>query len=218
VLIDSDQEEFERQPLQLAGVPDILNQAAFRISATAEVPTMVLFGQDPSGLNASGSASLRWWQDKMASKQENELGPKIEALASVLLISNGHPELVEELKVEFEPLYTLTALEEAQAFAATAGGCAALTTAQIFTPEEIAISKVQNGEWCNAWEGVRNEERVKMLDDVMQNLIAGTEPGAAPVVNGRVGQLPPDPVELLKAKAELTAPNVQGKEQDANDK
>jgi uncharacterized protein len=201
VIIDSKEEEFERQPLQLAGVHEILNQAAFRVSATAEVPTMVLFGQDPSGLNASGTASLRWWQDKMASRQENDLAGKIKIFAKNILTVQGKPQLVPKLEVKFEPLYTLTALEEAQAFTAQATGCKTLVDAQIFTPEEVAISKVQNGEWVSAWSGVRNEERKAMLDDVIANLVAGTEPGAPPVVNGRVGQEPPDPVELAAAQA-----------------
>jgi phage-related protein (TIGR01555 family) len=210
VIIDADQEEFERQPLQLAGVHEILNQAAFRISATAEVPTMVLFGQDPSGLNASGTASLRWWQDKMASKQMNDLGPQIEEIAGCILATQGRADLVDKLEVDFEPLYTPTELEEAQALNANASARKTLVDAQIFTPEEMAISAVKDGKWVNGWEGIRNEERKKMLDDVIDNLINGTEPGAPPVVNGRMGNSEPDPVELVKAQAEAKAQGAAG--------
>ena len=45
VVIDQD-EEFERQPMSLAGIPDLLSQAAFRIAATAQIPMLVLFGQE----------------------------------------------------------------------------------------------------------------------------------------------------------------------------
>lgn len=205
VIIDSDQEEFERQPMQLTHVPELLGQASFRVASSAEVPAMILFGQDPSGLNASGAASLRWWQDKQASKQQNDLGPRIKTLASVILKANGRSDLVPKLKVEFEPLYTLTELEQAQAFSTNATACATLVNAQILTPEEVAVSKIRNGEWVNGWEGVRNEERAQMIEQIVENLMAGTEPGAPTVTNGRMGAPEPDPVELVKAQAEAKA-------------
>lgn len=194
VLIDSDSEEFERQQLQLAGVPDVLNQAAFRVASTAQIPTMVLFGQDPSGLNATGESSLRWFWDRIRAKQENEAGPRLKELVRILLLAKGADRYINKVQVDWEPLHSPTALEKAQTVAAQAQADAAYVTAQVVTPEEVALSRFQDrGIWSPDWTAVDRDTREKMLADVMANLATGAEPGAPEV--GSVGRTP-QPIDV----------------------
>jgi phage-related protein (TIGR01555 family) len=203
VLVDKDEETFERQPLQLTGVPDILNQAAFRVASTAQIPTMILFGQDPSGLNATGDASLRWFWDKTSSNQGNIVAPRIKHLVKLLLIARGRGELLHKIAIDFEPLYTPTKLEQAQERKAVADADKVYVDAQVVTPEEVLLSRMQDrGIWSPDWSGVNREVREKMLKDVLDQLTASTDPPTVPEV-GR--GMPP------QAKAVTGPPETPGK-------
>jgi len=191
VIIDPE-ESFERQPMQISGLNEIISEANIRLASSAECPAMVLFGQDPSGLNASGSSSLRWWQDTRASAQKNIIGPRLQRLGRIALIAAGKPELARKLRVEFEPLYTPTALERAQERAAIANADKTYVDSQVFLPEEIALSRVRSGEWSNGWEGVQNGTREGMLAKIVEQVSNGIEDPEPPEVGqglaGKEGQ------------------------------
>ena len=186
ILIDKD-ESFERQPMQLAGIPDLLSQAAFRIAATAQIPMMVLFGQDPAGFS-TGDASLRWFWDKTKSYQTNVVGPRIAELSKIILQTEGYGNLIDDVVVTFKPLYTPSALERAQEIQAMATADKTYIDAQVLTPEEVAISRfTDQGTWSDAWK-VDLETRKKLLKDVMRNLAEGSAPGS--VETGDIGNTP----------------------------
>jgi phage-related protein (TIGR01555 family) len=186
IVIDKD-ESFERQPMQLAGIPDLLSQAAFRISATAQIPMMVLFGQDPAGFS-TGDSSLRWFWDKTKSYQLNVVGPRIAELAKIVLKVEGLESLCDDVVVTFEPLYTPSALERAQEISTMATADKTYIDAQVLTPEEVAISRFTDQDtWSDAWK-VDLKTREKLLADVMRNLAEGSAPGS--VEAGDVGNTP----------------------------
>jgi len=186
IVIDKD-ETFERQPMQLAGIPDLLSQAAFRISATAQIPMMVLFGQDPAGFS-TGDASLRWFWDKTKSYQINVVGPRIAELAKIVLKVEGLEAFCADVVVTFEPLYTPSALERAQEISTMATADKTYIDAQVLTPEEVAISRFTDQDtWSDAWK-VDLKTREKLLADVMRNLAEGSAPGS--IEAGDVGNTP----------------------------
>lgn len=187
IVIEKDEEEFERQPMQLAGIPDLLSQAAFRIAATAQIPMMVLFGQDAAGFS-TGESSLRWFWDKTKSYQTNTIGPRIVDLCRVILRTLGREDKADAVVVTFEPLYTPSALERAQEIQAMATADKTYVDAQVLTPEEVALSRfTDQNTWADDWK-VDLETRKKMLDDIMRNLASGSEPGAPEA--GDIGSTP----------------------------
>jgi phage-related protein (TIGR01555 family) len=186
IVIDTD-EKFERQPMSLAGIPALLSQAAFRIAATAQIPMLVLFGQDAAGFS-TGESSLRWFWDKTKAYQTNVVGPRISDLCKVILQTLGHTDEVDDVVVTFEPLYTPSALERAQEIAAMSNADKNYVDMQAVTPEEICLSRfTDQNTWSDAWK-VDLETRKKLLADIVRNLTAGAAPGAPEVAD--VGRTP----------------------------
>ena len=186
IVIDED-EKFERQPMSLAGIPELLSQAAFRIAATAQIPMLVLFGQDAAGFS-TGDSSLRWFWDKTKAYQMNVIGPRIADLCKIILTVLGRADKADDLVVTFEPLYTPSALERAQEILAMSSADKNYIDSQVITPEEIALSRfTDQNTWNDSWK-VDLETRKKLLADIVRNLSEGSAPGAPEV--GDIGRTP----------------------------
>lgn len=114
LILDADNnEDFERKVTPLTGVHEVLGKFMLLMAAAAEMPVSLLYGQDPAGLNASGDANLRYWYDKIASAQENELRPQLERLIRLKMLAKGLDPDALEWSVEFEPLWQLDEKEQA---------------------------------------------------------------------------------------------------------
>jgi phage-related protein (TIGR01555 family) len=186
IVIDKD-ETFERQPMSLSGIPELLSQAAFRIAATAQIPMLVLFGQDAAGFS-TGDSSLRWFWDKTKAYQTNTIGPRICELCRTCLEIWGSGDYADKLVVTFEPLYTPSALERAQEIQAMSAADNAYVQMQALTPEEIVLSRfTDQNTWSDSWK-VDLETRKKLLADIIKNLTEGAKPGAPE--QGDVGSTP----------------------------
>lgn len=107
VYLDADkengEEDFKRVPVSFADIPGIVAELAKYISALADVPTTVLFGMSPAGLNATGESDMTQWYDRVCSYQHRSTKPKLERICSILA---GKP-----VEVEFAPLWEPTASE-----------------------------------------------------------------------------------------------------------
>jgi hypothetical protein len=133
MLLDADNEQYTREATPLQGLPEILGLWLDRVSAAAEIPTSVLFGRTPGGMNATGKEDRALWYDTVADYQQQELGPQIEKLSKIMLsaseIGGGEPET---WSVVWLPLWaptdaerTVTRLQQAQIdqiYAAMDGG------------------------------------------------------------------------------------------------
>lgn len=190
ILIDADQESFERQTVTFSGLDQILNQATMRLAASLDIPPARLGGPRVSGLNASDDNDLRAFYDRVASSQESILGPRIKDLVRVILATLGRSDLNDKIQLKFKPLYTPSALEQAQERAATATADSTYIQAGVFTPEEVALSRVlDRGIWSSEWTAVDRGVREKLLKKALSELEAST---TVP----EVGELPEQGAEV----------------------
>lgn len=202
ILIDADQESFERQQVAYSGIPEILTQFQRRLCSAVQTPMLVLFGQQQSGLSGNSDNDLRWYYDRTASNQNNIVKPRIVQAAKCMLAAMGKLDKAENLEVEFEPLWSPTEKEQAETREIQARTDRAYVESQVLTPEEVALSRFKRyGKWASDWTAVDRETREKMLDDIMRNLKAGSEPG----IPGDIGRTP-------------TAQDVRGTGQDLLEK
>lgn len=144
ILIDGENEEFERKSTSLAGFPEMLDRFATRFAAAADMPVTLLMGQSPAGLNATGASDIRNWYDRIASSQRKKLRPALERLIRLVFLSKEGPTNGVEPEVwglEFAPLYQLTSIEEATRRKAIADTDAIYLDRSVVTPEEIAASR-----------------------------------------------------------------------------
>lgn len=110
IVIDAE-EDFERVATPLTGVADLVDRHMMLLSAAIDMPLSRLFGRAPAGLNATGESETRDWYDGIASEQQEDVRPRVEALYARL----GGPLKIPmaDIEVEFPPLYEPTPAEKA---------------------------------------------------------------------------------------------------------
>lgn len=117
VMIDKDEEEFERQTTSIAGVPETLLQFQARMAAAADMPIAKLFGVSPGGLGSSGASEDRSWFDAVRQKQKRELKPQFCRLAKLCMLAKDSPTKgtePENWSVKFNSLWQQTDSEKAE--------------------------------------------------------------------------------------------------------
>lgn len=115
LLIDT-KEEFGRDTVSLGGVGEVLQQFHLRLAAAADMPVSLLMGQAPAGLNATGDSEIRWFYDKVRSRQKKRMMPQVRRLISLVMKSKEGPTggvEPERWSAEPKPLYQMSAAEQA---------------------------------------------------------------------------------------------------------
>lgn len=138
-IFDKELESFEYASQSFAGVPDMLDRLTVRVSASVACPVTVLFGQAPAGLNATGEQDRKTWARTLGSYRAKELKPQLEILVGVLLAELGSKP--ESWGIEFTPIDQPTEIEQAQLRKTVAETDAIEISAQILTPEEVAVNR-----------------------------------------------------------------------------
>lgn len=115
IYLDADGEDYIRVPMPFTGVPESIETMLLRVSGAAEMPVMVLFGQSPSGLSATGERDMQWFYDRIDVARGKKLKPKLERLIELLMASKEGPTkgaVLPEWDLKFPPMKAMTALEE----------------------------------------------------------------------------------------------------------
>lgn len=96
-----------------SGLSDMLLQKAQEVSGSAEIPLVVLFGQSPAGLNATGESDLRLYYDGINANQEATLRNPFESILKVLWRSVTGEPVPKDMTFSFNPLWQMSALDKA---------------------------------------------------------------------------------------------------------
>lgn len=115
-------------------VPELVMVFLQVLSAASDIPATRFLGQAPGGLNATGESDLENYYGRLESAQRQKLKPKIEQLNAFLLPSvfTAPPKV----KVEFDPLWSLSEKEESEVRTADTNNMVALVNAGMLTEED----------------------------------------------------------------------------------
>ena len=138
VVIDSE-EDYRRQATPLASFPELLDRLAIRVAAAAEIPVTILFGQAPSGLQATGEGDRINFYDSVDDYRQDVVIPAMRQATALVLHSLGAPKGLE-WEVYAPPLKQPSDGEIADARLKDAQRASILIGSQVVTPEEVAIS------------------------------------------------------------------------------
>lgn len=189
IFLDADSgEKFEKVPTQFAGVSDQLTQAAKRLAAATGIPVIILMGETPSGLNASGDANVRLWYDSLHSQQRKTVIPHLSRLYR--MIGNSLGWVGMKYKVEAKPLWQETPKEAADRRKIQADTDAVYLQNEVFTPEEVA--EVRGGD--DPDRAIKIEPGSRMGTFLPPKAPAGgapQAPGPRPLPQAPPPQLPP---------------------------
>lgn len=140
VMLDADGgESFDKIQTSFAGVGEMLDRTANRLSAATGIPVTRLMGQSPAGLNATGASDIRNWYDLVEADREQELKPRLERLIRLIAISLRLGD--RAFQITFPPLWQETKKEKADRLKQEADTAAVWISNEVLTPEQVAIAE-----------------------------------------------------------------------------
>jgi len=174
IIIDKDQESYERHNASFAGLPDLLHESELRLSGAVQTPVLILFGQQVGGLGQTSDGDLRWFFDRTKVSRKKIVEPRILQVAQIAAILLGRPDA--KISLDWGNLWTMTDLEEAQVHAQWAAADAAAIQSEVLLPEEVALSRYQNKVWTSGYSGVDLAARKSALSKELTLLSKGPQP------------------------------------------
>ena len=116
IAIDSEGEEYDFRTFQFSGVNDVIGASCNMLSAVSNIPQVILFGQKVGGLGNGDDTSMENWYNYIERNQKRMLKPNIRYLLSVIFqagLATGEVDEVPKIKIEFNPLWSMTEAEKA---------------------------------------------------------------------------------------------------------
>lgn len=108
LMLDADHpEEYHREPVSFADIPDLLVQMSLRVSASVDIPVTVLGLTQAGGMNASGESDQVQWHDLVGAYRTVRLQPKLERLLGA--VDGRAPG--DGVAIEWAPLSKESALQ-----------------------------------------------------------------------------------------------------------
>jgi len=104
-------DEFERQAVSFAGLPEMLDRMARRLAASAQIPATRFWGQSPVGMNATGESDMVNYAESVMAMQERMLSAPLRRLDTLLARSAG---LASAPEYTWLPLTDLSEAERVQ--------------------------------------------------------------------------------------------------------
>lgn len=109
VFMDSE-DDFSRHDVTFAGLPDLLDRNAARLSAAADIPQTRFWNTSAIGMNATGEGDARGYALKVASDQNKKLPVPLQKIDAVL---ERHLGLNQKISYTFGSLLDLSESEQA---------------------------------------------------------------------------------------------------------
>lgn len=111
-LVDG-KDKFEAHTYSFAGLSDMLTQFAQQLCGALGIPFTRLFGQSPTGLNATGEGEMKQWHEKVKQTQERRLRNPLHRLLAVMSMSTLGKPLADDFGFEFRNLQEASEVEKA---------------------------------------------------------------------------------------------------------
>lgn len=116
LVIDKDGEEYDFKTFTFAGVSNVISAACNMLSAITNIPQTILFGQTVGGLSTTDDTSTENYYNFVERIQQRMLRSNLRYLLSIIFqagVSTGEVDEVPKIKVEFNPLWSLSDVEQA---------------------------------------------------------------------------------------------------------
>lgn len=203
ILADKDNEEFHREPVQVAGVDKMLEHFEMRMAAAARMPVTMLMGRSPSGMDATGDSDTRQWYASVKAAQTNDLEPAIIRLADIVTAGGWSED--EENKIIWTAMEEPNDKEEAEVEKLTAEKWQIYQTIGAISGEQVALVEFANQPMAEVIDEDVLTTIVEAEYELAKNPPKVPDPSAIPVVPGKPVVMPPPkaPAVPVKADAEL---------------
>lgn len=143
LLLDSE-EEFKRDVVSLAGIPEVLREQLVRLAMAARMPVVVLAGISPAGLNATGESDIRLWYDRVKAWQTKVGVPILNRIVQLIFLDPSGPTggiEPDNWSVKFNPPWQMSDKETAELRNKQAQTDQIYITTGTLLPEEVAVAR-----------------------------------------------------------------------------
>lgn len=116
LVIDKDGEEYDFKTFTFSGVSNVISAACNMLSALSNIPQTILFGQPVGGLSTTDDTAMENYYNFVQRIQKRQLRSNLRYLLSIIFqagVSTGEVDEVPKIKVEFNPLWSLSDVERA---------------------------------------------------------------------------------------------------------
>lgn len=151
MLLDKEREELVKRDTALAGVAELVAQTQEHMCAVSRMPSIILTGLSPGGLNASSDSEIRVFYDWISSQQEAYYRSPIETFLKVIQL-DLFGEIDPDITFTFNPLFQMTPKELAEIRKSDADAAAAYVNASIVDPTEVRQRLARDPE--SGYEGL----------------------------------------------------------------
>lgn len=110
-VLDKETEDILQVNTPLSGLSDLQAQSQEHMAAVSRIPTMILTGISPSGLNASSDGEIRAFYDWIGAMQEDFYYQPVDTALKVIQL-HLWGEIDESITFKFKSLWQTSALEE----------------------------------------------------------------------------------------------------------
>lgn len=189
ILIDTN-EKFERQSIDVSGLPEMLNALSRRFAASIDTPLSVLMGGGQKSDQSEMGDDLRYYYDRLGVIQREEINPVIRLIASIVMRGIKKYKIPKKWEIKWHPLWQLTEEQEANARLAQARVDAIYIKHGVLDPQTVAMLRF-GGEYSYKTNLPSSYEAPGfMVLPPMGVLVNGTDPktGLPP------GEVPPEHV------------------------
>jgi phage-related protein (TIGR01555 family) len=215
IVLDKDEEDYERLESTFTGLADLSDRAWRRVASAADLPVPLLQGENPAGLNNSGSMQLQWFWAKTRQNQTQIDEPRLLKVIRICLSAQDAPtidvdtkdtesdkdgaevDVLDKIGICWLPLWAPTAAELADIQLKTAQACQIWIAAQAMLPEEAILSVPK--EWYPAVERTMREQSLEEdLETILKQKQEATKAGLEAQTAGHkaateLAENPPDP-------------------------
>lgn len=157
LVLDKEAEEYDSKHYTFGGLPDLMREFAIQTAGAADMPYTILFGQSPSGLNATGEHDLRNYYDTVAGYQNWYLRPILDQLLAMMCGYLGLPKVT----FSFAPLWQLDEKTRSDVERNNADRDIKYLQAGIITEAQIAKQLVEEGTYT-----VIDEKHIGLLESL----------------------------------------------------
>lgn len=192
LVIDSEGEDYDFKSFQFNGVAEVIDTCCNFLSALTNIPQTILFGRSPAGMNSTGYSDLENWYSFVGRIQSRTVKSNLRYLLSVIFqagVATGEVDEVPRIKVEFNPLWTMSDTEQAdldlkraQIDQTKAATIQTYVNLQAIDPTEVRRKLADSGEFSIDTILDEFEDEEDLLDAYV-----GQE--VAPGVNGRIAEI-----------------------------
>ncbi|MDY6450699.1 DUF1073 domain-containing protein [Acinetobacter faecalis] len=162
-LMDAE-DEFATHSYSFAGLDAVLLQFGQQLSGASQIPLVRLFGQSPSGMNATGESDLSNYYDNINQQQERRMRSGLGKLLHVVSLSVLGKALPESFTFDFASLWQMDDVQKADvASKITDAICKAEEQGLISTQSAMKELK-QSSEITGVYSSITDED-IESADD-----------------------------------------------------